>query len=132
MLGLVLRAATGTPLADYLSEKVWKPMGAEADASWLVDKGGFEAAFTGLNATVRDYGRFGQLLGYGYQTWVLPARTRQFVLRGVRRQALFVDPVAKVVMVHTAAGAIGDPGFMELLAVWDGVLATVARAGRER
>src|SRR5262245_50181831 len=33
VLGLVLRAATGTPLAEYLSEKIWQPMGAEADAS---------------------------------------------------------------------------------------------------
>jgi CubicO group peptidase (beta-lactamase class C family) len=163
VLGLVLRAATGTPLADYLSEKIWQPMGAEADASWLVDKGGFEAAFTGLNATVRDYarlglllandgrafgrqvipaewvraattpagkafepGRSGSLLGYGYQTWVLPSRTGEFVLRGVRRQAVFVDPVRKLVMVHTAAGDIGDPGFVELLALWNGIVASVA------
>ena len=164
VLGLVLRATTGMPLADYLSERIWKPMGAEADASWLVDKGGFEAAFTGFNATVRDYARFGlllandgrrgreqlipaewvraattppagsfapgrtgNLLGYGYQTWLLPGPTRQFVLRGVRGQALFVDPVHKIVMVRTAAGAIGDPGFMELLALWDGVVSTVAQ-----
>ena len=65
VLGLVLRAATGMPLADYLSLTIWKPMGAEADASWLVDKGGFEAAFTGINATLRDYGRFGLLLANG-------------------------------------------------------------------
>ena len=32
VLGLVLRAATGKPLADYLAEKIWKPMGAESDA----------------------------------------------------------------------------------------------------
>jgi CubicO group peptidase (beta-lactamase class C family) len=64
-LGLVLRGATGRPLAEYLSERIWKPMGAEADASWLVDKGGYEAAFTGLNATLRDYGRFGLLLANG-------------------------------------------------------------------
>ena len=38
VLGLVLRAATGVPLADYLSEKIWRPMGAEADASWTIDK----------------------------------------------------------------------------------------------
>lgn len=44
MLGLVLRAAAGKPLADYLSEKIWQPMGAEADASWLIDAGGQEIA----------------------------------------------------------------------------------------
>jgi len=64
VLGLVLRAATGKPLADYLSEKVWKPMGAESDASWMIDKGGFETGFSGFNATLRDYGRLGMLLAY--------------------------------------------------------------------
>ena len=61
-LGLVLRFATGKPLADYLSEKVWKPMGAESDASWMIDKGGFETGYAGINATLRDYGRLGMLL----------------------------------------------------------------------
>src|SRR5258708_17937293 len=31
VLSLVLRNAVGRPLADYLSEKIWQPMGAEAD-----------------------------------------------------------------------------------------------------
>jgi CubicO group peptidase (beta-lactamase class C family) len=61
-LALALRAAVGIPLADYLSEKVWKPMGAEADASWLIDAAGFEVGFVGLNVTLRDYGRLGLLL----------------------------------------------------------------------
>src|SRR5262249_40552640 len=62
VLGLVLRSATGTPLAEYLSERIWAPMGAEADASWLIDKAGYEVAFMGVNATVRDYARLGLLL----------------------------------------------------------------------
>jgi len=62
VLGLVLRAATGKPIADYLSEKIWRPMGAEADATWSIDKGGYEVAFIGVNATVRDYARLGMLL----------------------------------------------------------------------
>ena len=158
VLGLVLRAATGRRIADYLSEKLWQPMGAEADASWLIDKGGFEAAFTGLNATLRDYGRLGLLLandgaiggrqvipaawvraattppaaqfepgripgmfGYGYQTWILGGKRRQFVLRGVRGQSVFVDPEAKVVLVHTCAGEIGSP-VGELVALWSRVV----------
>jgi CubicO group peptidase (beta-lactamase class C family) len=62
VLGLVLRAATGKPLSEYLSEKIWKPMGAEADASWIIDKGGYETAYTSVNATVPDYARLGMLL----------------------------------------------------------------------
>ncbi len=62
VLGLVLRAATGKPLADYLSEKIWQPMGAEADASWAIDKGGYEVAYIGVNARLRDYARLGMLL----------------------------------------------------------------------
>jgi CubicO group peptidase (beta-lactamase class C family) len=66
VLGLVLRAATGYPLAEYLSYKIWRPMGAESDASWLVDAGGYEIAYIGINATVRDWGRLGLLLAnYG-------------------------------------------------------------------
>ena len=64
-LGLVLRAAVGMPLAQYLSEKIWQPMGAEANATWLIDKGGYEMGYCCLNATLRDYGRFGLLLANG-------------------------------------------------------------------
>jgi len=158
-LGLVVRGATGQTLAEYLSEKIWKPMGAEADASWLIDKGGYEAAFTGINATVRDYARFGMLLanggaldgqqlipmqwvlaasspvargfpggffaGYGFQTWVLP-EAGQFALRGVRGQYLFVDPRTRVVMVHTAAGHVGEPAG-RVLALWNAVSGALAQ-----
>ena len=62
VLGLVLRAAVGVPLADYLSEKIWQPMGAEADATWQIDRGGYETGFMGINATLRDWGRLGLLL----------------------------------------------------------------------
>jgi CubicO group peptidase (beta-lactamase class C family) len=62
VLGLVVRAATGKTLAEYASEKIWQPMGAEADASWLIDKGGYEMAYAAFNATLRDYARLGMLL----------------------------------------------------------------------
>lgn len=66
VLGLVLRAAVGRSLSDYLAEKIWQPMGAEADALWVIDRGGYETGFTGLNATLRDWGRLGLLLAdYG-------------------------------------------------------------------
>lgn len=63
-LALVLRGATGVPPADYLSERIWQPMGAEEDASMLVDAAGQEAAFAFLHARLRDYGRLGMLLAH--------------------------------------------------------------------
>jgi CubicO group peptidase (beta-lactamase class C family) len=62
VLGFVLHHATGQSLADYLSAKVWQPMGAESDAIWIVDRSGQEAAYCCLGATLRDYARLGLLL----------------------------------------------------------------------
>jgi CubicO group peptidase (beta-lactamase class C family) len=64
VLGLVLRSAVGRPLADYLQEKIWGPIGAEADATWLIDRSGQEAAYCCLNAVLRDYARLGLLLAH--------------------------------------------------------------------
>ena len=64
ILGLVLRAATGTPLADYLHARIWGPIGTEADASWAIDGSGQEIAFCCFNATLRDYARLARLLAH--------------------------------------------------------------------
>ncbi|MGW8368471.1 MAG: serine hydrolase domain-containing protein, partial [Gammaproteobacteria bacterium] len=37
VLGWVLQNATGQSPAEYLSEKIWQPLGMEADAKWLTD-----------------------------------------------------------------------------------------------
>jgi CubicO group peptidase (beta-lactamase class C family) len=62
LLGDLVRAATGTTLSDYLSEKIWKPYGMEAAASWVLDETGAEEAGCCLQATLRDFGRFGQFV----------------------------------------------------------------------
>jgi CubicO group peptidase (beta-lactamase class C family) len=64
ILGLVLRAANGRPVADYLRDKVWQAIGAEADASWAVDGTGQEVTFCCFNAVLRDYARLGRLLAH--------------------------------------------------------------------
>lgn len=61
VLGEVVRGAVGKPLAEYLSEKIWVPFGMEADARWWLDSpDGVEIGGSGISATLRDYGRFGQ------------------------------------------------------------------------
>ncbi|HEX8245138.1 MAG TPA: serine hydrolase, partial [Longimicrobium sp.] len=62
VLGWVLAAATHRPVAEYMEEVVWKPIGAEHDGSWLLDRrGGQEKTSTGWNATARDFAKFGRL-----------------------------------------------------------------------
>ncbi|MEM8564117.1 MAG: serine hydrolase, partial [Pseudomonadota bacterium] len=63
VLGELLVAATGMALSDYLSEKIWSTFGMESDAEWWLDSpNGVEIGGSGLSATLRDYGRFGQFL----------------------------------------------------------------------
>jgi CubicO group peptidase (beta-lactamase class C family) len=64
VLGLVLHYAVNKSASDYLQEKLWQPIGAEADASWLVDAEGFEVAHGFFNAVLRDYARLGRLLAH--------------------------------------------------------------------
>jgi CubicO group peptidase (beta-lactamase class C family) len=64
VLGLVLHSAVNKSACDYLQEKVWEPIGAEADAKWLVDAEGIEVAHFGFNAVLRDYARLGRLLAH--------------------------------------------------------------------
>jgi CubicO group peptidase (beta-lactamase class C family) len=64
VLGVVLRHATGKSLSDYLHEKIWEPIGAEADAKWLIDAQGYEVAHGFFNAVLRDYARLGRLLAH--------------------------------------------------------------------
>jgi len=61
-LGLVLTAATGQPLPAYASERLWKPLGAEADAAWSVDARKQALAYCCFNARLRDYARLALLL----------------------------------------------------------------------
>ena len=60
LAGLVVSRAAGMPLADYLSEKIWKPYGMERDAAWHVDRQGREFAGCCLLMTLADYARLGQ------------------------------------------------------------------------
>jgi CubicO group peptidase (beta-lactamase class C family) len=165
VLGLVLRSAVGRPVADYLQEKIWEPMGAEADATWIIDASGQEATYCCLNAVLRDYARLGLLFahdgragdrqiipqawlqaattvppdswqlkpyaatryfGYGYQTWIFPGPRRMFALLGVHGQAIFVDPSSRLVMVHTAVRKEPAGSNAEAVALWQGVVGTVA------
>jgi len=57
----VCEAVTGLPLQRLLAAEIWAPLGVERDAYFTVDGEGTCQADGGFNATLRDYGRFGQM-----------------------------------------------------------------------
>lgn len=63
LIGLLMQNATGKSLADYCSEQLWSRLGMESDASWWSESpDGMTISGSGMHATLRDYGRFGQFV----------------------------------------------------------------------
>jgi CubicO group peptidase (beta-lactamase class C family) len=65
VLAWLLRRASGLSLADLLSQKIWRPIGAGEDAYFMVDRIGTESGGGGLNTTLRDLARFGETMRNG-------------------------------------------------------------------
>ena len=63
LLGIVIERATGKSYAQYLSEKVWQPLGMERDALIGLDSKKHHTAksFAGLTTNVRDLAKIGRL-----------------------------------------------------------------------
>jgi CubicO group peptidase (beta-lactamase class C family) len=94
VLGMLLRQVTGQSLADYLQSRLWQPLGMERDAYWLIDSTGMEVALGGLNASLRDYARFGLLYldgGRRLGTQIVPA---QWIADSTRPDAAHLMPGA--------------------------------------
>jgi CubicO group peptidase (beta-lactamase class C family) len=62
VLGWLIRRVTGKSLGQLMSERLWQPLGAEGDAYLLIDSEGTEFAGGGLNPTLRDMARFGEMM----------------------------------------------------------------------
>lgn len=137
LVGVLVSQATKKPLTDYLSEKVWQPVGMEHQATWLLSKTGQEISGCCLQATARDYARFGQFIVNGATVngksivpdgWLADATTSRtpidqpgrgygyqwwtydtgsFSARGIFGQGIFIDPARKLVIVSNANWAGG-------------------------
>lgn len=91
-LGLVLEAATGVPNEAYLATRLWQPMGAGRAAYWNTGRAGSVLPFCCINATLRDYARFGRLFlegGARDGNQIIP---RQWVERSTRPSAPRLEP----------------------------------------
>jgi CubicO group peptidase (beta-lactamase class C family) len=65
VLGWILEKATGKPVNQYMSERLWAPLGAEADGFFLTDGPpgvGRPTNGMGFNAVLRDFARIGQMM----------------------------------------------------------------------
>lgn len=65
VVGFVLQRVSGLSMADLLGQEIWAPMGAQEDAYIVVDDSGFGLASGGMCVTLRDFGRFAQLMTQG-------------------------------------------------------------------
>lgn len=62
LLGFAVRQAVEEPLATYLSEKFWIPLGMESNAYWSTDQNGMEKTFCCIHGIARDYAKIGEMM----------------------------------------------------------------------
>lgn len=75
LLGILLVRVTGESLTEYMSSRLWQPLGMEQKGLWTLDSQGIELAMGGLAASARDYARLGLLYlhdGVRGDTRILP------------------------------------------------------------
>ena len=87
-LAWVLRRVTGKTLSVLLQERLWSKLGVEQDAYFTVDPIGVEFAGGGLNLTLRDLARFGEMMRCGGQfngQQIVPSAVIEDIVRGGHR-----------------------------------------------
>ena len=132
LIGVLVSSATGKTLSDYLSEKIWAPFGMEQNGSWLLGSTGHEISGCCIQASTRDFARFGQFMLRGAQIggeavvpegWIATATSRQadigdpgkgygyqwwtydngsYAARGIFGQGIFVDPNRKLIIASNS------------------------------
>lgn len=132
VLGEIVTRVTGKSLAQYMNEKIWSHLGTEYPASWSIDqrKDGMEKAFSSINATARDFAKFGRLYlhqgkwegkqlipsswvtestkvdttngsAWYYQyQWWLPSKSGDYMANGHLGQYIYVNPAKDLVIVR--------------------------------
>ncbi len=132
LIGVLVSKATGRKLSDYLSAKIWEPFGMEQDASWLLGSTGHEISGCCVQASTRDFARFGVFILGGAKIggqpivpddWISKATTRQadignpgrgygyqwwtyddgsYAAQGIFGQGIFIDPKRQLVIASNS------------------------------
>jgi CubicO group peptidase (beta-lactamase class C family) len=141
VLGWLVERATGMAAATYMTSRIWEPLGAEADGYFIMDGPpgvGREFTGAGFNATLRDFGRLGQMVlddgvangrrilpeGWvalatapshpetaqgGYGLqWWTAAQSDAFYALGLQGQFIYIDPASRTVVVKLSHFPPGD------------------------
>ncbi|MEO6722695.1 MAG: serine hydrolase [Ferruginibacter sp.] len=132
LLGVLVSAATGKTLSEYLSSKIWIPYGMEQKATWNLGRTNQELAGCCLQMKLRDFGRFGQFIlegacidgksivpddwlqaathtqiplwpGWGYGYQWWTLSDGTFRALGIHGQMIHIDPVRHLVVVVNSA-----------------------------
>ncbi|HEY2145069.1 MAG TPA: serine hydrolase [Steroidobacteraceae bacterium] len=85
VMSWIMRRVTGVALPDMLSERIWSRIGCEQDGYLTVDPIGVTMGGGGLNASLRDLARFGELLrceGAWHGRQIIPAEVIADIRRG--------------------------------------------------
>jgi CubicO group peptidase (beta-lactamase class C family) len=140
LIGVLVSSAVKKPLSIYLEEKIWKPAGMEAKATWLLGKTGHEIAGCCIQAATRDFARMGLfVLANGNvggqqivpQDWFAAAAHKQkdigvpgrgygyqwwtyedgsVAAQGIFGQGIFIDPKRRLVIASNADWTRADEG----------------------
>jgi CubicO group peptidase (beta-lactamase class C family) len=89
VLGWIVSRVGGKPFTEQLSERIWAPMGAEADGYFQVDPIGTPFAGGGFNMRLRDLARFGELMRLGGRMGgkqIVPEAAIADIVRGARKE----------------------------------------------
>ena len=152
LAGILVSRATGKTLAEYASEKLWKPYGMEQDAIWVRDVAGHERGGCCMSMTLRDYARIGQFMleggagvmspeyvaaatsnqvanaadsppdGYGYFWWITSS---SYAAQGIFGQAIYVNPTENLIVAFNSAWPEADAG--EFWAAQEAYIAAAAQ-----
>jgi len=90
VMGWIIARVTGKNPADVLSERIWRRIGAEDDAFIHVDDTGVPLVGSALNARLRDFARFGELMrlsGRFNGQQIIPAAVIESIRAGASPEA---------------------------------------------
>lgn len=89
VLGWIIQRVTGRSIAQELSERIWQKIGAQEDAYFSVDPVGTATAGGGLNTTLLDLARVGEMFrlnGRFNGQQIIPASVVEDIRRGADKK----------------------------------------------